>query len=50
MMPYLPPRSPAVWEYSPPEAAGLDPAAVAAAARFAAERETPWGRDLAEVV
>jgi len=50
MMPYLPPRSPAVWEYSPPEAAGLDPAAVTSAARFAAERETPWGRDLSQVV
>ena len=50
MMLYLPPRSPAAWEYSPPEAAGLDPAAVAAAARYAAERETPWGRDLSQVV
>src|SRR5260370_4180695 len=50
MMLYLPPRAPAAWEYPPPEAAGLDPAAVAAAARYAAERETPWGRDLSQVV
>src|SRR5258708_12286168 len=50
MMLYLPPRPPAAWEYPPPEAPGLDPAAVAAAARYAAERETPWGRDLSQVV
>src|SRR5258708_6004202 len=49
-MPYLPPRSPAVWEYSAPEADGLDAAAVAAAASYAAEHETPWGRDLAEII
>jgi CubicO group peptidase (beta-lactamase class C family) len=49
-MPYLPPRSSAAWEYSAPQAAGLDPAAIAAAARYAGEHETPWKRDLAEVV
>jgi CubicO group peptidase (beta-lactamase class C family) len=49
-MPYLPPRSPAAWEYSAPQAAGLDPAAIAAAVRYAGEHETPWSRDLAEVV
>jgi CubicO group peptidase (beta-lactamase class C family) len=49
-MPYLPPRSPAAWKYSAPEAAGLDPAAIAAAVRYAGEHETPWSRDLAEVV
>ena len=49
-MPYLPPRSPAAWEYSPPEAAGLDADTLHAAARYAAEHETPSSRDLAEVV
>jgi CubicO group peptidase (beta-lactamase class C family) len=49
-MPYLPPRSPAAWKYSAPEAAGLDPAAIGAAVRYAGEHETPWSRDLAEVV
>src|SRR5205823_14273596 len=46
---YFPPLHPA-WERSAPEAAGLDPAAIAAAARHAAERETPWSRDLAQMV
>ena len=36
--------------HADPAACGLDPAAVAAAARFAAEHETPWGRDLAHIV
>jgi CubicO group peptidase (beta-lactamase class C family) len=49
-MSYLPPRSPAAWEYSAPAAAGLDAETIAAAARYAEERETPWSRDLAEVV
>jgi CubicO group peptidase (beta-lactamase class C family) len=48
-MPYFPPRHPD-WEHCRPEAAGLDPAAIAAAARFAAEHETPWSRDLAHMV
>jgi CubicO group peptidase (beta-lactamase class C family) len=46
----LPPRSSAAWEYSTPEAAGLDPAPLAAAARHATEHETPWSRDLAHHV
>src|SRR5271154_5822019 len=49
MMPYFPPPYPA-WERSEPQAAGLDPAAIAAAARHAAEHETPWSRDLARMV
>src|SRR5271170_5536479 len=46
---YYPPRHPA-WESSAPEAAGLDPAAIAEAARHAAEHETPWSRDLTRMV
>src|SRR5437764_15374129 len=49
-MSYLPPPHPAVWQRCPPETAGLDPMAADAAARFAAEHETPWGRDLDRVV
>ena len=48
-MSYFPPPHPA-WEPCAPEAAGLDPAAIAAAARHAAEHETPWSRDLARMV
>jgi CubicO group peptidase (beta-lactamase class C family) len=48
-MPYFPPAHPA-WEQAEPAAAGVDPAAIAAAASFAAEQETPWGRDLARIV
>ena len=48
-MPYFPPPHPALGA-PPPDAAGLDPAALAAAARFAAEHETPWSRDLAHMV
>ena len=48
-MPYFLPRHPD-WERSRPEAAGLDPAALADAARFASEHETPWSRDLAHMV
>jgi CubicO group peptidase (beta-lactamase class C family) len=50
MMSYFPPPDPADWERSAPEAAGFDPPSLAAATFFAAEHETPWGRDLAEVV
>ena len=39
-MPYFPPSHPA-WERCEPHAAGLDPALTAAAARHAAEHETP---------
>jgi CubicO group peptidase (beta-lactamase class C family) len=48
-MPYFPPPHPA-WERRQPETAGLDPAPLAAAARHAAEHETPWGRDLARMI
>jgi CubicO group peptidase (beta-lactamase class C family) len=47
---YFPPSHPVSWEHADPAVAGLDPSALAAAARFAAERETPWGRDLAHIV
>jgi CubicO group peptidase (beta-lactamase class C family) len=49
MTPYFPPSHPD-WERVPPEAAGLDAGAVAAAARHAAEQETPWSRDLAQMI
>ncbi|TMJ62980.1 MAG: serine hydrolase [Alphaproteobacteria bacterium] len=49
-MSYFPPQHPADWQRSAPEAAGLDPSGLAAATRCAAEHETPWGRDLAQVV
>src|SRR3954471_21257176 len=49
-MPYFPPAHPASWEHADPAAAGVDAAAMASAASFAAERETPWGRDLARIV
>ncbi len=48
-MPYFPPHHPA-WEHAEPDLAGLDPAAIAAAARHAAEHETPWSRDLARMI
>ncbi len=48
-MPYFPPQHP-TWEHRDPDAAGLDPAAIAEAARYAAEHETPWSRDLALMV
>ena len=49
-MSYLPPPHPAVWEQNDPAASGLDPAGAAAAARHAAEHETPWSRDLGHMV
>src|SRR5436305_618599 len=49
-MSYLPPIHPAAWDQAEPAAAGVDPAAIAAAAGFAGEHETPWGRDLARIV
>ena len=48
-MPYFPQSDPA-WERREPKAAGLDPAAIAAASRHATEHETPWGRDLARMI
>ena len=50
MMSYFPPQYRADWERSGPEMAGFDPDPLAAAIAYAAEHETPWGRDLAEVV
>jgi hypothetical protein len=49
-MTYFPPPDPAPWRSATPSEAGLDPDAVATAARHAAEHETPWSRDLAEMV
>ena len=48
-MPYVPPPHPA-WEHCEPKEAGLEPGAIAAAARHAAEHETPWSRDLARMI
>jgi CubicO group peptidase (beta-lactamase class C family) len=48
-MDYFPPPDPE-WERGDPAACGLDTANLAAAARFAAEHETPWRRDLAYMV
>src|SRR5207253_2233130 len=50
MMSYFPPQHPAGWEHSGPEMAGFDPTPLAAATSYVAEHETPWGRDLAEVI
>ena len=49
-MTYFPAPHPATWAPGAPNKAGLDLEALAAAARFAGERETPWGRDLAAMV
>src|SRR5689334_15982898 len=49
-MTYFPPPHPAPWRRASPGEAGLDPDAVAAAARHASEHETPWSRDLARMV
>src|SRR5215208_2935002 len=46
---YFPPPHPG-WQHCDPEEAGLDPAGITAAARYAAEHETPWSRDLAHMV
>ena len=46
----FPPPHPARWPTRSPVEAGLDPAGVAAAMAHAAEHETPWKRDLAEMV
>jgi CubicO group peptidase (beta-lactamase class C family) len=47
---YFPPPHPAALTKVSPVEAGLDPAALAAAANHAGERETPWRRDLAAMV
>jgi len=49
-MTYFPPPDPAPWRHADPADAGFDPTAIAAVAGFAAEHETPWGRDLARIV
>src|SRR5246500_1439094 len=49
-MGYFPPPYPAAWGTIAPDAAGLDPEAIAAAARHASTCETPWRRDLAVMV
>src|SRR5689334_18158292 len=46
---YFPPPHPD-WQRRDPKEAGLDPAGIAAAARYAAEHETPWSRDLAHMI
>jgi CubicO group peptidase (beta-lactamase class C family) len=46
----LPPPHPAAWIGAPPAEDALDPATLGAAARHAAECETPWSRDLAQMV
>jgi CubicO group peptidase (beta-lactamase class C family) len=46
----FPPPHPTLWPTCPPAEAGLDPAALAAAARHAAEHETPWSCDLSIMV
>src|SRR5271169_4714873 len=46
----FPPPHPADWPRCSPADAGLDVDTVAAAARHAAEHETPWQRDLARMV
>jgi CubicO group peptidase (beta-lactamase class C family) len=48
-MPYFPPPHPA-WEHASPATAGLDAGAIAGAAAYAAEHETPWKRDLAYMI
>jgi CubicO group peptidase (beta-lactamase class C family) len=47
---FPPPDAAGEWRRAAPEAAGLDGAALAAAVDFAAAHETPWGRDLREVI
>jgi CubicO group peptidase (beta-lactamase class C family) len=49
-MSYFPPPSPAAWAQRPPQAVGLAADLVAAAARRAEGRETPWSRDLSQMV
>jgi CubicO group peptidase (beta-lactamase class C family) len=49
-MSYVPPSHPAAWERCDAAAAGRDAAGIAAAARHAAEHETPWSRDLGRMI
>ena len=49
-MTYFPEPDPASWATAIPAEVGVDAEAVAAAVRHAAERETPWSRDLSVMV
>ncbi len=49
-MTYLPSPHPAPWPNTAPIETGLNPAGILAAAAHAAEHETPWSHDLAEMV
>lgn len=49
-MSYFPPPQPSLWEKCDPAASGLDLGRIAAAARHAAEHETPWSRDLGHMI
>ena len=49
-MTHFPPPHPAAWTPATPGETGCDPAALVAAASHAAEHETPWSRDLAQMV
>lgn len=49
-MNYFPPPHPAAWKHDAPEEIGRGTGALADAARYAAEQETPWKRDLAQMV
>src|SRR5215472_16149271 len=46
---YFPPPDPASWHRAAPGETGLNPDAIAAAARHASEHETPWSRDLSRM-
>src|SRR3954463_16423197 len=48
-MAYFPPPHPG-WQRCDPDEAGLNSTGIAAAARYAAEHETKWSRDLAHMV
>ncbi len=48
--PYLPPPHGGEWRRAAPGETGLDHAALAGAAAFAASHETPWARDLSTVI
>jgi hypothetical protein len=47
---YVPPPHGEDWRRAEPGETGLDPAALADAAAFAAGNETPWARDLSTVI
>jgi CubicO group peptidase (beta-lactamase class C family) len=47
---YVPGPDGTLWERAAPAGLGFDPAALGDAVAFAEAHETPWGRDLAEVI